>query len=43
MKIKNMVGLGGLLAIVMLAAALFTNISAVAADVTAKGGASKLM
>ena len=43
MKTKNTVGLGGLLAIAMVAAALFTNISAFAADVTAKGGASKLM
>jgi len=36
-------GLGGLLAIATLAAALFTNINTLAADVTAKGGASKLM
>jgi hypothetical protein len=43
MKTKNRVGLGGLLAIATLAAALFTNINAVAADVTAKGGATKLM
>ena len=43
MKNKNTIGLGGLLAIAMLAAALFTNINAVAADVTAKGGATKLM
>ena len=43
MKTKNRVGLGGLLAIATLTAALFTNINAVAADVTAKGGASKLM
>ena len=33
------VGLGGLLAIATLAAALFTNSNALAADVTAKGGA----
>lgn len=43
MKTKNRIGLGGLLAIATLAAALFTNINAVAADVTAKGGATKLM
>jgi hypothetical protein len=43
MKTKNTVGLGGLLAIAMLTAALFTNINARAADVTAKGGATKLM
>lgn len=43
MKTKNRIGLGGLLAVATLAAALFTNINAVAADVTAKGGASKLM
>lgn len=43
MKTKNTVGLGGVLAIAVLATALFTNINAVAADVTAKGGASKLM
>ncbi len=43
MKTKNTVGLGALLAIAMLTGALFTNINAVAADVTAKGGASKLM
>ena len=43
MKTKNTVGLGGLLASAMLAAALFTNLNAVAADGTAKGGASKLM
>lgn len=43
MKIKNTVGLGGLLAIATLTAALFTNINALAADVTAKGGATKLM
>ncbi len=40
---KTKGGLGGLLAIATLAAALFTNINAVAADVTAKGGATKLM
>ena len=43
MKTKNRVGLGELLAMAMLTAALFTNINAVAADVTAKGGAGKLM
>ena len=43
MKTKNTVGIGGLLAIATLAAALFTNINALAADVTAKGGATKLM
>ena len=43
MKMKNTLGLGGLLAIGTLAAALFTNINAVAADVTTKGGATKLM
>ena len=43
MKIKNTAGLGGILAIAMLIAALFTNTNAVAADVTAKGGATKLM
>ena len=43
MKTKNRVGLGGLLAMAMLTAALFTNINGVAADGTAKGGASKLM
>lgn len=43
MKTKNRVGLGGLLAIATLAAALFTNINALAADGTAKGGATKLM
>jgi hypothetical protein len=42
MKTKNKVGLGALLAVVTLAAALFTNTNAVAADVTAKGGATKL-
>ena len=40
---KTKGGLGGLLAMAMLTAALFTNINAVAADVTAKGGATKLM
>ena len=43
MKIKNTVGLGGMLAIATLAAALFTNINVLAADVTAKGGATRLM
>lgn len=43
MKTKNTIGLGGFLAIATLAVALFTNINAVAADVTAKGGATKLM
>ncbi len=43
MKTKNRVGLGGLLAIAMLTAALFTNTNAVAADGTAKGGAGGLM
>jgi predicted RNA-binding Zn-ribbon protein involved in translation (DUF1610 family) len=43
MKTKNTVGLGGLLAIATLAVALFANINALAADVTAKGGATKLM
>ena len=43
MKIKSTSGLGGLLAITTLAAALFTNVISVAADVTAKGGANKLM
>ena len=43
MKLKNTFGLGGLLTIAMLAAALFTNINALAADVTTKGGATKLM
>ena len=43
MKNKNTVGLGGLLAVAMLAAALFTSSNAIAADVTAKGGAGKLM
>ena len=42
MKTKCRVGLGGLLATAMLAAALFTTTNAVAADVTAKGGATKL-
>jgi predicted RNA-binding Zn-ribbon protein involved in translation (DUF1610 family) len=42
MKTKCNFGLGGVLAIAVLAAALFTN-NAVAADVTAKGGATKLM
>ena len=37
MKIKNTVGLGGLLAIAMLTGALFTNINAVASDATANG------
>jgi predicted RNA-binding Zn-ribbon protein involved in translation (DUF1610 family) len=43
MKITRTFGLGELLAIATVAAALFTNINAVAADVTAKGGATKLM
>jgi hypothetical protein len=43
MKTKNTVGLGGVLSMVILAAALFTNINAAAADVTGKGGATKLM
>lgn len=43
MKTKNRVGLGGLLAIAMLTAALFTTINGVAADGTAKGGAGGLM
>jgi len=43
MKTKNRVGLGGLLAMATLAAALFTNINALAAEGTAKGGATKLM
>jgi hypothetical protein len=43
MKTKNTIGLGGLLAVATLAVALFTNINAAAADVTAKGGATKLM
>lgn len=43
MKTKTTFGLGGLLAIAMLAAALFTNTNALAADGTAKGGATKLM
>jgi hypothetical protein len=37
MKTKNRFGFGGLLAIATLAVALFTNINAVAADVTANG------
>jgi hypothetical protein len=43
MKTRNTIGLGGFLAVATLAVALFTNINAVAADVTAKGGATKLM
>jgi hypothetical protein len=43
MTTKSRVGLGGVLAMAVLATALFTNINAVAADVTAKGGATKLM
>jgi predicted RNA-binding Zn-ribbon protein involved in translation (DUF1610 family) len=43
MKTKCKVGLGGILAVAVLAAALFTNNNAVAADGTAKGGATKLM
>jgi predicted RNA-binding Zn-ribbon protein involved in translation (DUF1610 family) len=43
MQIKSTFGLGGLLAIATLTAALFTNINALAVDVPAKGGASKLM
>ena len=43
MKNKSTFGLVGLLAIATLAAALFTSINGVAADGTAKGGASKLM
>jgi hypothetical protein len=43
MKTKSKVGLGGLLSMATLAAALFTNINTFAADVTAKGGATKLM
>jgi hypothetical protein len=43
MKTKSRVGLGGILAVAVLAAALFTNNYATAADVTAKGGATKLM
>ena len=37
MKIKNTVGLGGLLAIAMLTGALFTSINGVASDATANG------
>jgi predicted RNA-binding Zn-ribbon protein involved in translation (DUF1610 family) len=43
MKNKNTIGLGGLLAMATLAAALFTNTNALAADVTAKGGGTKMM
>ena len=43
MKTKNTLGLGGRLAIATLAAAFFTTINGVAADGTAKGGATKLM
>jgi len=42
MKTKRKVGLGGVLAVATLAAALLTT-NAVAADVTAKGGATQLM
>ena len=38
MKTQNKVGLGGLLAVATLAAALFTNLNAVAAEVRTKGG-----
>ena len=43
MKTNNRVGLRGILATATLAAALFTSINAVAADVQTKGGATKLM
>jgi predicted RNA-binding Zn-ribbon protein involved in translation (DUF1610 family) len=43
MKYTRTFGLGGMLAMATLAAALFTNLNTVAADVTAKGGATKLM
>jgi hypothetical protein len=43
MKTKSTPGLGGLLALVTLAAAFFIQFNAVAADVTAKGAASKFM
>jgi predicted RNA-binding Zn-ribbon protein involved in translation (DUF1610 family) len=43
MKTKNRVGLGGVLVMAALAAALFTSSNAVAAEVQTKGGASKLM
>jgi hypothetical protein len=43
MKTKYTIGLGGVLATAILAAALFTSTNAIAADVTAKGGATKLM
>jgi hypothetical protein len=45
MKTKSKVGLGGILAVAALAVALLTitNNNAVAADGTAKGGATKLM
>lgn len=43
MKTKSRIGLGGFLAVAVLAAALFTNNNAVAADVQTKGGATKLM
>ena len=40
---KSKAGLGGLLSIATLATALFIHTNAIAADVTAKGGASQLM
>jgi hypothetical protein len=43
MTTNNRVGLGAVLAIAVLATALFTSINAIAADVTTKGGATKLM
>ena len=43
MKTKNRIELGELLAITTLTTALFTNMNALAADVTAKGDATKLM
>ena len=43
MRTKCKVGLGGFLVVAVLAAALFTNINVVAADVQTKGGATKLM
>jgi len=42
MKSKQTVGLGGVLATVILAAALFINSNGVAADVTAKGSGTRL-